>query len=176
MEFHIGKAKVLIINGDISEQDVDAIGLAANDRLWMGGRVAEAIKRKAGEDIETEAMKQGPLGIGEIAVTTAGEMVTKNILHAVIMGQDLAPTEETIRKGTRNLLTKANKLGLDSLAIPAFGTGMAKLEANKSAEAMVDEIIIALLELESIRELRIVLLNQGIYNAFAKEFHRKFSK
>ena len=176
MELKIGKVKVKIIQGDIAEQDVDAIGLAANDRLWMGGRVADAIKRKAGEDIETEAMKQGPLNIGEVAITSGGELAINKILHAVVMGQDLAPTPDTIRQGTKNLLVKADELGIDSLAIPAFGTGMAKIPARDSARVMVEQIIDALLNAQNLKELRIVLHNEGIYNAFAEEFSKKFTR
>ena len=176
MELKIGKVKVLVIQGDISTQDVDAIGLAANDRLWMGGRVADALKRKAGEDIETEAMKQGPLNIGEVAVTSGGELTRKKILHTVVMGQDLAPTTDTIRHGTKNLLLKADELKLDSLAIPAFGTGMAKVPAQESARAMVEQIIDVLLGTNNLNELRFFFHNEGIFKAFVEEFSKKFSR
>ncbi len=164
------------MQGDISEQTVEAIGLAANDRLWMGGRVADAIKRKAGDDIESEAMKQGPLSIGEIAVTSAGELPIKKVLHSVIMGQDLMPTPETIREGTKNLLMKADELGITSMAIPAFGTGMAKIPPKESAIAMVEQIIDVLLNTNSIKELKIVLHTEGIYNIFTNEFKKRFTR
>ncbi len=176
MEFKIGKTKVLIVQGDIAEQDVEAIGFSTNDRLWMGGRVGEALKKKAGEDIETEAMKQGPLPIGEVAVTSGGELPVKHILHTVIMGQDLKPTEETIRSGTRNLLKKADEMKINSLAVSAFGAGMGKVPAHESARAMVDEIINGLLSAQNLKELRIVLHNEGIFRAFTEEFERRFTR
>ena len=176
MEFKIGKAKVVILQGDISEQDVEAIGFSTNDRLWMGGRVGEILKQKAGEDIETEAMKQGPLTIGDVAVTGGGELPVKYIFHAVIMGQDLKPDQETVRAGTKNLIKKADEMKVSSLAVSAFGAGMGKLPAHESAKAMADEIINGLLEAENLKELRIVLHNEGIYNAFVSEFEGRFTR
>ena len=176
MQIHIGKTKVIIEKGDISEQNVDAIAIASNDRLWMGGGVADAIKRKGGEDIESEAMKQGPAKNGEIVITGAGELSAKHILHTVIMGQDLKPTEESIKIGTRNLLNKADELGLKSIAMPAFGTGVGKFPARQAAQSMVEQIIDVLLESKNLQEVRVILHNEGIYNTFIEEFKRRFSK
>ncbi len=176
MEVHIGGTKVVVEQGDITEQDVDAIAVAANDRLWMGGRLADTLKQKAGEDVETEAMKQGPLPVGEVAVTSAGELPIKHILHAVIMGQDLKPTEETIGRGVRSLIKKADELGIKTLAMPAFGTGMGKFPAKQAAKVMVEQLIDGLLSSTSLKEVRIILHNEGIYKAFVEEFESRFSK
>ena len=176
MQIHIGKTSVIIEQGDISEQKVDAIAIASNDRLWMGGRVADAIKRKGGEDIESEAMKQGPVQNGEIVVTTAGELPAKHILHAVIMGQDLKPSEESIRTGTRNLLSKADELGIQTIAMPAFGTGVGKFPPRQAAQSMVEQIIDALLDSKTLQEVRLILHNKVIFDAFVDEFERRFSK
>ncbi len=176
MQLHIGNAKLTIEKGDISEQNVEAIAIASNDRLWMGGRVAEVIKRKAGEDIEAEAMKQGPAQIGEVIVTSAGELPAQKILHAVIMGQDLKPTEDTISLGTRNLLKRAEELGIETLAVPAFGTGVGKFPAKQAAQIMAEQIINGLLEATKLKELRVILHNEGIYKTFVDEFQRRFSR
>lgn len=176
MQLHIGKAMVTVEQGDISEQNVDAIAIAANDRLWMGGRVAEAIKRRAGEDIETEAMKQGPVQNGKIVVTSGGEMNARHILHTVIMGQDMKPTEESIRSGTHNLIVQADELGIKSIAMPAFGTGVGKFPPHKSAKAMVEQLINTLLSSKNLLDVRVILHNEGIYNAFVSEFEQRFSK
>ena len=89
MEIKVGKATLLIVNGDITEQQVDVVTNAANNRLWMGGGVAGAIKAKGGEDIEEEAMKQGPIPVGEVAVTAAGNLPVTKVYHAVVMEQDM---------------------------------------------------------------------------------------
>ena len=68
MSFHIGPATVEVVVGDMTELKVEALVNSANTHLWMGGGLASAIKKAGGQDIENEAIRQGPLSIGE-AVT-----------------------------------------------------------------------------------------------------------
>lgn len=79
MELMVGQAKVELYQGDITELEVDAIVNAANDRLRMGRGVAGAIKRKGGQIIEDEAVRQGPIPVGEAVVTTAGTLKAKYV-------------------------------------------------------------------------------------------------
>lgn len=176
MLVHIGKARVVIEKGDISDQEVDAIAISANDRLWMGDRISEALKHKAGEDIEIEAMKQGPAEIGSVVDTTAGDLAAKYILHTVIMGQDLKPTEESVQQGIKNLLIKADTKGLRSVAIAPLGAEEGKLPAITVAKVMAAELIDALLDAKNIVDVRIILPNEGIFKAFADEFGHRFSR
>jgi len=64
MEKQIGNVTIRLVEGDITELDVDALVNAANNALWMGAGVAGAIKRKGGQVIEDEAMSKGPIPIG----------------------------------------------------------------------------------------------------------------
>ena len=66
--------EIKVIKGDITELKVDAIVNAANNKLVMGGGVAGAIKRKGGKIIEDEAVKKGPIKIGEAVATGAGNL------------------------------------------------------------------------------------------------------
>ena len=63
---------ISVFEGDITTLDVDAIANAANSDLWMGSGVAGAIKRAGGEEIEREAVLQGPIEPGEAVATLAG--------------------------------------------------------------------------------------------------------
>ncbi len=174
MELKIGKVKVTLSWGDIAESDSQAIAVCANDRLWLGGRIGESIKKKAGEEVETEAMKQGPLQLGEVAVSSAGELRAQKILHVVIMGQDLAPTFDSIAAGTKNCLKRAEELKLESVALPAFGTALGKCDPQLSADAMIPVLIDSLLDARNLRELRLILLNEGIYRTFEEKMKKVF--
>lgn len=88
MEKNLSGIKIKLIQGDITDQETDAIVNAANNELWMGAGVAGAIKRKGGNEIEAEAMKKGSIPIGEAIVTKAGRLKAKYAIHAVVMGQD----------------------------------------------------------------------------------------
>lgn len=141
MRVTIEGTAVEIVQGDITNLDVDAVVNAANDHLWMGGGVAGAIKRSGGSEIETEAIRQGPIAIGEAVWTRAGRLKARYVIHAAVMGQDLVTDSEKIRTATRNALLRAAALGLKSIAFPAFGTGVGGFPASEAADAMVGEIL-----------------------------------
>src|SRR6266571_3129210 len=110
-----------VVEGDIAALDVDAIGNAANDRLWMGAGVAGAIKRAGGEEIEREAVAKGPIAIGAAVATGAGRLQARYVVHGAVMGQDLRTNAELVERTTRRCLEVADGLGCASLALPAFG-------------------------------------------------------
>ena len=127
-----------VVEGDITKLDVDAIANAANDHLWMGAGVAGAIKRAGGEEIEREAVAQGPIEIGEAVATGGGRLRARYVIHGAVMGQDLRTNGELIERTTRRCLEAADELGCASLALPAFGTGVGCFPLDECARIMVD--------------------------------------
>src|SRR6186713_2277186 len=112
-----------VVEGDITQLDVDAIANAANNRLWMGAGVAGALKRAGGEEIEREAMAKGPIEVGEAVATGAGRLPARWVVHGAVMGQDLRTNAEPVERTTQSVLRVADELGAQSVALPAFGTG-----------------------------------------------------
>ena len=125
--------------GDIAAVRADAIANAANDHLWMGAGVAGALKRAGGEEIEREAMAQGPIERGTAVATGAGRLPAKYVIHGAVMGQDLTTDAELVRKTTHACLALADELGCASLALPAFGTGVGGFPLDECARIMVGE-------------------------------------
>jgi len=125
--------------GDIAAVEADAIANAANNHLWMGAGVAGALKRAGGEEIEREAMAQGPVEVGTAVATTAGRLHARYVVHGAVMGQDLRTTADLVRRTTRACLELADELGCASLALPAFGTGVGGFPLGECARLMVDE-------------------------------------
>jgi O-acetyl-ADP-ribose deacetylase (regulator of RNase III) len=128
-----------VVEGDITQLEVDAIGNAANDRLWMGAGVAGAIKRAGGEEIEREAVAKGPIPVGEAVATGAGALPARWVVHGAVMGQDLRTNADLVRATTASCLRVADQLGASSLALPAFGTGVGGFPLVECAEIMVRE-------------------------------------
>jgi O-acetyl-ADP-ribose deacetylase (regulator of RNase III) len=128
-----------VVEGDITELDVDAVANAANNELWMGAGVAGAIKRAGGVEIEQEAVAQAPIALGQAVATGAGNLRAKHVVHAAVMGQDLQTSAELISQATRRTLEVADELGSHSLAMPAFGTGVGGFPIGQCAELMVTE-------------------------------------
>ncbi|WP_448575032.1 macro domain-containing protein [Thermomicrobium sp.] len=128
--------------GDITAVETEAIVNAANNYLWMGSGVAGAIKRAGGEEIEREAVAQGPISVGEAVVTTAGRLPFAAVIHAAAMGYDergamIPATPETVYAATRAALTRCAERSLRSVAFPALGTGVGGLDLTTCAAAMI---------------------------------------
>ena len=141
MKLKIGQATISIERGDITDRDVDAIVNAANSTLAMGTGVAGTIKRKGGVIIEEEAMRQGPVGVGEDVPRTGGNLAATHVIHAAVMGPDLKTDGEKIATTTRAILALATKHRITSIALPALGTGVGHVPAAVSAEAMLGALL-----------------------------------
>src|SRR4030043_1691342 len=89
IEFIIGKTKIRIVQGDITEQNTDAIVNAANSSLMGGGGVDGAIHRKGGQKILEECkrirVEQWPNGLptGKAVITTGGNLKAEHVIHTV---------------------------------------------------------------------------------------------
>jgi O-acetyl-ADP-ribose deacetylase (regulator of RNase III)/nicotinamidase-related amidase len=141
--------KIEIRQGDISDQpDIDAIVNAANTDLTLGSGVAGAIRRKGGDVIDEEGQRQAPIRLGEAAVTTAGSLPNKYVIHAAAMGYraedrqvpkdpGTGSSAEIIRDATLNSLRRAEALRLKSVAFPALATGVARFPVDRCAEVMI---------------------------------------
>jgi O-acetyl-ADP-ribose deacetylase len=135
--YRSGMLELSVVEGDITALAVDAIANAANNHLWMGAGVAGAIKRAGGEAIEREAVAKGPVEVGDAVATGAGRLNARWVIHGAVMGQDLVTSAELIRRTTRRCLEVADELGCESLALPAFGTGVGGFPLEECARLMV---------------------------------------
>ena len=129
---------LVVRDGDIATVAADAVANAANDALWMGAGVAGALKRAGGEEIEREAMAQGPIALGSAVATAAGRLPARWVIHGAVMGQDLRTNADLVRRTTQSCLSLADDLGCRSLALPAFGTGVGGFPLGDCARVMVE--------------------------------------
>ena len=129
-----------LVKGDITELEVDAIVNPANTKLLMGGGVAGAIKRKGGREIEEEALRKGPIPIGEAVVTGAGRLKAKYVIHApTVVTPGGRSNPQYIRKAIRAALRKAKELRLKTIAFPAMGSGVGGVPVEVSAKILKEE-------------------------------------
>ena len=129
--------KLEVVEGDIAALAVDAVANAANDQLWMGAGVAGALKRAGGDEIEREAVAEGPIAVGDAVATGAGRLPARWVIHGAVMGQDLRTNAELVERTTQSVLRLADELGAESLALPAFGTGVGGFPLDDCARLMV---------------------------------------
>ncbi len=161
--------EIKVHQGDITQLEFDALANAANNRLWMGGGVAGALKRAGGKEIEAEAVKKGPITVGQAVVTRAGKLKAKYIIHAAVMGQDLKTDAEKIREATKNSLLRGDELGVKSIAFPALGTGVGGFPLDDCARIMIDEVRQYSVKKTGLEKVAFVLFNQPAYQTFKQE-------
>ena len=129
-----------VLDVDITTLEVDAIANAANAQLLHGGGVAGAIARAAGEALERESRAKAPIDVGSAVVTTAGDLPARFVIHAATMAQPGGTTSaDVIRRATAATLWKAEELGVRSLALVAFGTGVGGFPVEEAAEIETEE-------------------------------------
>jgi len=162
----IGDITLSIVEGDITQQATDAIVNAANNRLWMGAGVAGAIKRKGGDEIEREAVARGPISVGHAVATSAGSLQARYVIHGAVMGQDLQTDYGKIRRTTLSSLEVAKELGLTSVALPAFGTGVGGFSLHDCADAMVAAVEEFSVDAGTVNDVRFVLFGHEAHEAF----------
>lgn len=141
--------KIEVVVGDIAnvdEHQAEAYVVAANNELWMGAGVAGAIKNVAGDEVEQEALDQGPIEVGDAVMTSAGKMPppAKALIHAAAMGftdrTQVYANRETIESAARRALQLCNEHEIKSVVFPALGTGIGGANIDGSAEAMLNAI------------------------------------
>lgn len=124
----LGNVEIYFLISDITKLDVDAIVNAANSYLQHGGGVAGAISRAGGLEIQKESdeyvRKCGPVPPGGVAVTGAGSLKAKYIIHTVGPIGNKEGNNEIMKKAFENVFSKADELGLTSIALPFIGTGI----------------------------------------------------
>lgn len=166
------RSKVNIRQGDITGTPVDAIVNAANNDLKLGGGVAGAIRAKGGPSIQQECDRLGPVRVGEAAITGGGNLPARYVIHAASMRLGGRTTEPSLREATRNSLLRAKEKGLESIAFPAIGTGIAGFPLDRCAEIMGAEVRDHLKGETSLKQVEFVLFDgPSLYvfrHAFAK--------
>ena len=162
-----------IFKTDITQANTEAIVNAANNHFWMGSGVAGAIKAAGGEIIEKEAVKKGPVMPGEAVHTTAGKLPFKMVIHAAVMGQDLRTSDKYIRQATISCLNIAEKLNIESIAFPAFGTGVGGFPMKACAHIMLDAARGYTALAKNLKRVQFCLFDEYGYSVFREKLDKK---
>ncbi|OIP27503.1 MAG: O-acetyl-ADP-ribose deacetylase [Dehalococcoidia bacterium CG2_30_46_9] len=171
MERKIRNSILELTEGDITEMDTDAIVNAANSRLQHGGGVAGAIVRKGGWIIQEESNKIGYVPVGEAAITTAGKLKTKYVIHAVgpVWRDGNENEDEKLKNATLNSLKLADRNNLRSIAFPAISAGIFGFPIDRCAKIMLSTTIEYLNEETRLERVIFCLYGKKNFEIFQKE-------
>ncbi|XP_073501790.1 protein mono-ADP-ribosyltransferase PARP15-like [Phyllobates terribilis] len=159
-----------LIKGDITHQATDCVVNLANASLNQSSGVSGAILRAAGEIVKEECKKIGTLKENEVAITSGGKLGSKNIMHII------GPTwVSAYQPSIDKILQECNKNGFTSVALPAIGTGIARVNVDESITAILSSILNYLSHtlIPSLETIFIIVIDENIYKKYLEVFQAK---
>jgi O-acetyl-ADP-ribose deacetylase (regulator of RNase III) len=173
MKATVNKARVSIVQGDITGQDTDAIVNAANPSLMGGGGVDGAIHRAGGPAILEECKKivarQGRLPTGKAVMTTGGNLKAQYVIHTVgpIWHGGNANEAELLRSAYFECLKLASDNKLGSISFPSISTGAYGYPVDEAAKIAVSTVVSFLSEQStSLKSVVFVLFDSRTYQIY----------
>lgn len=177
----ISGAHLQFSQADLTQERVDAIVNAANNRLQHGGGVAGAIVRRGGAQIQAESnawvRKHGPVTHERPAYTGAGNLPCRYVIHAV--GPVWGEGDEDAKLGAAvsGSLRVADELELTSIALPAISTGIFGFPKDRAARvilAAIQDYFASHVD-SKLQLVRLVLFDQPTLDAFIGVWNKLFA-
>ncbi|NOR05881.1 MAG: O-acetyl-ADP-ribose deacetylase [Deltaproteobacteria bacterium] len=174
MEVKIGSSVLELIQGDITQQDTEAIVNAANRTLLGGGGVDGAIHWAAGPELLTECRTLGGCDTGDAVITRGYKLKAQYVIHTVgpVYKGPNPSTERLLESAYRRSLEVALAKGISSMAFPAISTGAYGYPLGEAASVALRTIIGFLQAHPEIKLVRFVLFNQRALEAFEESLGR----
>jgi len=174
MEIKINQAVLSLVQGDITQEETDAIVNAANARLAGGGGVDGAIHRAGGPVIMEECRKIGGCPTGQAVITTGGNLGATSVIHTVgpIYRDGTRGEADLLKSAYLNSLKLASAKGLKSVAFPSISTGAYGYPLDQAAKIALQTAIDYLKERDDLHLVRFVLFDNRTYNVFREELEK----
>lgn len=172
MSSEIRKGKILLVKGDLTKQDADAIVNAANSGLRGGGGVDGAIHRAGGPSIDEQCRKIiariGRLDTGKAVMTSGGNLKARHVIHTVgpVWHGGDHDEERLLADAYRSSLKLAEDEGLETIAFPNVSTGIYGFPKELAATTAYKAVREALESLRNIKEVRFVCFDEENFNLY----------
>jgi O-acetyl-ADP-ribose deacetylase (regulator of RNase III) len=170
MEVKVGSATLELVEGDITQQDTEAVVNAANAALRPGGGVDGAIHRAGGPAIEAECRRLGGCPTGEARITTGGNLKARYVIHTVgpVYRDGFHREPELLASCYRESLKLASAQGIKSLAFPSISTGVYGYPMADAARVALKTVTDYLAQHPEIERVRFVLFGRAAYEVYEK--------
>lgn len=169
--------RLSLVRGDMTEEAVDAIVNAANRHLAHGAGLAGAIVRKGGDVIQQESDRLRPVEVGGAAITGAGALPARFVIHAVGPRWGEGDEEAKLRRAAISSLEIARERGFETIALPAISAGIFGFPVDRCAAILLDAVLDHSREHpdDPPRAIRFTLLDEHALAAFESEFASRWS-
>lgn len=167
MRTKIHNTIIELVQGDITEMATDAIVNAANSELLHGGGVAGAVVRKGGQIIQEESDRIAPVAVGQAAITGAGNLKCRYVIHAVGPRMGEGDEDNKLKNATLSSLKLADEHALGSICFCAISTGIFGYPMDRCAEIMLKTIKAYLSGMTGLKQIVFCLYDQAAYDTFA---------
>jgi len=177
MKVTINKSVLELVQGDITQQDTDAIVNAANQSLLGGGGVDGAIHRAAGRELLAECRTLGGCATGDAKMTKGYNLKARHVIHTVgpVYRRQSQEVRELLTSAYRRSLEVACESGLRSLAFPSISTGAYGYPVNEAAPLALSTVIAFVKEHPEIELVRFVLFSKDVFEAYKQALQRAVS-
>jgi O-acetyl-ADP-ribose deacetylase (regulator of RNase III) len=171
LEQSVANGVIRVVQGDITLAETDAVVNAANSHLQHGGGVAGAIVRRGGRVIQEESDRVGFVPEGEVAVTSAGDLAARYVIHAVGPRGGDSEGDDKLARAVASSLAKAAELGLASISLPAISSGIFGFPKDRCAEILIETAWRYLAENPDgpLRQIEFVLFDDETAEIFRRE-------
>ena len=170
MEVQVGESTLELTEGDITQQDTEAIVNAANSSLLGGGGVDGAIHRAAGPELLAETQMLGGCATGEAKLTKGYRLKAKYVIHTVgpVYADAGRHAADQLASAYRSSLRLASKSGIKSIAFPSISTGAYGYPIAEAARIALDTVAEYLEDHPNIQLVRFVLYGHAACQAYEK--------
>ncbi len=171
----INGCRIEIVQGDITEQETEAIVNAANEKLIPGGGVDGAIHRKGGPAILKELRERyDRCPTGEAVITGGGNLKAKYVIHTVgpIYRGGTSGEAELLKRAYWNSLKLAIEHGIKSISFPSISTGAYGYPIKEASEIALSTVIEFLKKHKAPKLVRFVLWGEENFNVFKETLKR----
>jgi O-acetyl-ADP-ribose deacetylase len=162
------RARIEIVEGDISCQAVDAIVNAANESLMAGGGVSGAIHRNAGPGLEEECLQLKGCEEGQAKVTKGYNLPAKWVIHTVgpVWEGGNYNEDKILSECYRNCFALIEEYKIKTLAFPAISAGVYGFPIKRAATIAIREARRFLEKNTSVEKVIFVCYEQSVYSLY----------
>ena len=171
-----------MVEGDLTQERVDAIVNAANSQLQHGGGLAAAIVRRGGPQIQVESRawvgEHGPVSHAEPAITHAGSLPCRYVIHAVGPVWGAGDEDAKLSAAVKGAMSAADRMKLASIAFPAISTGIFGFPKGRAARIIIETIQAYFKQIagSGLKTVRLTLYDQPTIQAFRQAWDENLGK